>query len=109
MHENHICIYSFLIIVFLIQSSNNYLIFPFKTTNIPFKEQENTTNKLIEYFLSQININQFYTTVSFGNPPKSLDCYLSFEQSVFSILSNNCLKGSESSYDPKLSSKFNNQ
>jgi len=109
MHENRICIYSFLIIAFLIQSSNNYLIFPFKTTKIPFKEQENSDIKTIENFLSQININQLYTTVSFGNPPRNIDCYLSFEQSVFSILSNNCLKGSESSYDPKFSSKFKNQ
>jgi len=109
MHDNQICIYSFLIISFLIQNSSNYLIFPFKTTNISFKERENTTIKTIEDFLSQININQLYTTVSFGDPPTNIDCYLSFQQSVFSILSNNCLKGSESSYDPKLSSKFNNQ
>ena len=109
MHENRIYISSLLIIHLLIQSSNNYIIFPFKTTTIPFKERQNATIKSIENFLSQININQLYTTISFGNPPKSIDFYLSMQQSVFSILSNNCLKGSESSYDPKLSSKFNNQ
>ena len=79
MHKNRICIYSFLIIQFLIQSSNNYLIFPFKTTNIPFKEPENSSLIIFENFLSQININQLYTTISFGNQPKSIDCYLSFE------------------------------
>ena len=80
---------------------------PFKTTNIPF--QEIITNSTIENFLSQIDTNQLYTTLSFGSPSKNIDIYLSMEQLAFSILSNNCLRGSYSSYDPSLSNTFKNE
>lgn len=106
MYENKKISISFLIIIFLVKISNNYIVLPFKITNIPFQE---TNDSIIENFLSQININQLYTTISFGNPPKNIDFYLSMEQLVFSVLSNNCIKGSESSYDPTLSSTFQNQ
>lgn len=97
----------FLINFILFQNSYNYIVLPFKKTNIPF--QEIITNSTIENFLSQIDTNQLYTTLSFGSPSKSIDIYLSMEQLAFSILSNNCLRGSYSSYDPSLSNTFKNE
>ena len=99
--------FSLLIILLIIQNSNNYIVLPFKSTKIPFKESNNIST--IENFLSQIDTNQLYTTLSFGSPSKNIDFYLSMDQLAFSILSNNCIKGSYSSYDPSLSNTFINQ
>ena len=107
MHENIFSKFSLIIILFIFQNSYNYIILPFKTTNIPFEESKNSSN--IENFLLQIDTNQLYTTLSFGNPSKNIDFYISMDQISFSILSNNCLKGSESSYNPHLSETFKNE
>ena len=106
MNDNILIIFSILIFLVIINNSNNYIILPFKSTNIQF-QYSNIISK-IENFLSQIDINQLYTTLSFGSPPKNIDFYLSMKQLSFSILSNNCIKGSHSSYDPSLSDNFIN-
>ena len=95
------------IILYIISYSNNYIILPFKTTNTSFKEEDNAT--IIENFLSQINTNQLFTTLSFGSPYKNIDFYFLMEQLSFSVLSNKCLKGSSSTYNPTLSNTFKNQ
>lgn len=97
----------YIIILCIISYSYNYIILPFKTTNIPFKDKENTT--IIDNFLSQIDTNQLFTTLSFGNPAKNIDFYFSMEQLAFAVLSNHCLKGSYSTYNPTLSNTFKNQ
>ena len=107
MNFNLAVIFFFLIIFTLIQNTKNYIVLPFKTTNIPF--QDLNSDSAIENFLSQIDINQPYTTLSFGNPSKNVDVYLSMKNLAFSISSNNCLKDSYSSYDPSLSNTFKNE
>ena len=107
MYRNNIFTLFFVIILLIIPNSNNYIILPFRTTNIPFQESNNIS--IIENFLAKINTNQLYTTLSFGNPAKNIDFYISMEQLSFSILSNNCLKGSDSSYNPSLSNTFKNE
>ena len=107
MYKNNIFTMFFVIILLIIPNSNNYIILPFRTTNIPFQESNNIS--IIENFLTKINTNQLYTTLSFGNPAKNIDFYISMEQLSFSILSNNCLKGSDSSYNPSLSNTFKNE
>ena len=97
----------FLIIFILLQNINNYIVLPFKTTKIPFQNFD--TNSTIENFLSQIDINQIYTTLSFGNPSKNIDIYISMQHLAFSVTSNNCLKDSYSSYEPSKSSTFKNE
>ena len=97
----------FIFIFLLMICSNNYIILPFKTTNFPFHEPRNNMSN-IENFLSQINNNQLYTSISLGNPAKNIDFYLSMEQLGFSVLTNNCKKGSNSSYSPNLSNTFKN-
>ena len=99
----------FLFILIIFKNSNCYIVLPFKFTNIPFQEPNNSSDSIIENFLSQININQLYATLSLGNPPRNIDFYLSMEQTYFSVLKNNCLKGSNSSYDPSLSDTFKNE
>ena len=102
-------IFYFLFILIIFKNSNCYIVLPFKFTNIPFQEPNNSSDSIIDNFLSQININQLYATLSLGNPPRNIDFYLSMEQIYFSVLKNNCLKGSNSSYDPSLSDTFKNE
>ena len=107
MYGNILSKFSLIIIIFIFKKSYNYIILPFKTTNIPFEESKNNSN--IENFLSQIDTNQLYTTLFFGKPSKKIDFYISMDQISFSILSNNCLKGSDSFYNPHLSETFKNE
>jgi len=109
MYENLINIFYFLFILIIFKNSNCYIVLPFKFTNIPFQEPINNSFSIIENFLSQININQLYATLSLGNPSRNIDLYLSMEQVYFSVLHNNCLKGSNSSYNPSLSDTFKNE
>ena len=109
MCENLKYIFYFLFILIFFKKSNCYIVLPFKFTNIPFQESNNSSYSIIENFLSQININQLYTTLSLGNPPQNIDFYLSMEQIYFSVLKNNCLKGSNSSYNPSSSDTFRNE
>ena len=109
MYENLINILYFLFILIIFKKSNCYIVLPFKLTTIPFKESSNSSHSMFENFLSQININQLYTTLSLGNPSRNIDFYFSMEQVYFSVLKNNCLKGSNSSYDPSLSDTFKNE
>lgn len=92
------------LLIILFKAFTSYIILPFKSTNIQFYDSNNIS--MIENFLSQINTNQLYTTLSFGTPPKNIDFYLTMEQLPFSILSNNCINGSESSYNPFFSKTF---
>ena len=103
-----IFIIHFIIISLIISFINSeYIILPFKSTYI--KTNLNNNNNSIDnvsYYLSELDINQIYSTLSFGNPTKYLEFYLTMEQSFFAVLSNYCLKGSYSSYNPNSSKKI---
>ena len=99
----------YLLLVFITNSSNSYLILPFNSTHINLKLKENI-NKLnsVQNLLSEINKNQLFSIVQIGNPPKNIECYLSMETTVIAILSDFCPNGSISLYNPHLSKNFKN-
>ena len=98
----------FIIIIFSVISSN-YIILPFHSTDIKLNLQEkiNKINSL-DYLLSEININQLFSTIQIGSPPRTLEFYLSMDTTVYSILTNFCPENSFSSYNPNLSKNFKN-
>ena len=89
-----------LIILFLLKNTNNYIVLPFKTTNISFNNTHIISDNPIEDFLSKININKIYTSISFGDPKQNIDFYFSMNEFITSIDLNNCLKYSKSTYNP---------
>lgn len=92
----------------LIITSYNYIILPFKSTNISIN-LINTLTTPIENILSEINKNQLYSLVSFGNPPKNLEFYFTMKKSYYAILSNFCKNGTSTSYNPFFSTNFTNK
>ena len=100
----------FIIISLIINCINNkHIILPFKTTNIKINLNNNNNNDSIDkvsYYLSELDTNQIYSTLPFGNPTKSLEFYLTMEQSFFAVLSNYYPKGSYSSYNPNSSKQI---
>ena len=109
-HKNNNIIFSFYVLTvsFLMKKSINYIVLPFKKTNIPFNISNETIDNPIEDFLSKININKIYTQISFGAPSKSIDFYFSMNEYITSINLNSCLKYSKSSYTPLSSKKYKN-
>ena len=97
-----------LIISFLINSSNNYIVLPFKTTNIPINNINKISDNPIEDFLSKININKIYTSISLGTPENNIDFYFSMNEYITSIDLNSCLINSKSTYNPSYSKSFKN-
>ena len=103
-------IFSFYIFIFsfLIKKSNNYIVLPFRTTNLSSINSNETTDNLIQELLYKLNIDKIYTQVSLGNPSNSIDFYFSMEEFITSIDSNICLKNSKSSYNPSKSKSYKN-
>ena len=97
-----------LIISFLINSSNNYIVLPFKTTNIPINNINKISDNPVEDFLSKININKIYTSISLGTPENNIDFYFSMNEYITSIDLNSCLINSKSTYNPSYSKSFKN-
>ena len=96
-----------LIIFLMIDVSNNYIVLPFKLTNTKLNINYNAVNEADE-FLSELNKNQIYSVIPFGNPEKNLEVYLSNEKSISAVLTNFCREGTPSSYDPNYSNNFKN-
>ena len=107
-HKNNNIFFSFCIITvcFLIKTSNNYIVLPFKITSIQFNITNEDKDNPIEDFLSKININKIYTQISLGDPSKSIDLYFSMNEYITSIDKNTCLKNSKSSYLPLNSKNY---
>ena len=99
-------IFSFLIILAVLQTSKNYIILPFKYTNISLKDIDKREKNPIEKFLSLMNNNKIYTSISFGSPYQSIDFYFSMNQYPTSINQNTCLINSISSYNPQKSTNL---
>ena len=97
-----------LIIFLLINSSNNYIVLPFKTTNIPINNINKISDNPVEDFLSKININKIYTSISLGTPENNIDFYFSMNEYITSIDLNSCLINSKSTYNPSYSKSFKN-
>ena len=107
-HKNNNIFFSYCILTvcFLIKKSNNYIVLPFKITNIPFNITNEAIDNPIEDFLSKININKIYTQISLGDRSKSIDFYFSMNEYITSIDKNTCLKYSKSSYMPLNSKNY---
>jgi len=85
---------------------NNYIILPFKITNISFSEINGKFDDPVQEFLYKINFNKIYTPISFGTPKNTIDFYFSMNEYISSIGLNSCLKNSESSYSPYNSQSY---
>ena len=97
------------LLFFLIDHSNNYIIFPFKSTKISLDLDDYSHKKNpIDFLLPELNKNQLFTTISIGNPPNDLEFYFTMDNNLYGILSGYCRKGSLSSYNPNLSHNFHN-
>ena len=103
-----IFIIHFIIISLIINYINNeYIILPFKSTNIKINLYNNNNSiDKVSYYLSELDANQIYSTIPLGNPAKSLEFYLTMDQSFFALLLNYCPIGSSSSYNPNSSKKI---
>ena len=66
-------LYFFIIIFCITKTSKNILVFPFKSTNLEIKIED---NQMIDDILSQLNKNQLYTSIGFGIPTKNIDFFL---------------------------------
>ena len=99
----------YLLISFIIKSSNSYIILPFNSTHISLNLNEsiNTINSL-DYLLLEINKNQIFSNIQIGNPPKNIEFYLSMETTFYAILTNFCPQNSLSLYNPYFSQNFKN-
>ena len=95
-----------LIIITLINNVNNYIILPFKSNNIKISFNDDAFDK-VKDFLSEMNKNQLFTLIPFGNPQKYLEFYFTMEKTIYSVLSNFCPEGTFSSYSPLYSKTFN--
>ena len=99
--------FCFLILLPIINYSNNYIIFPFNSTHISLKLDENLDKfNSAESLLVEINKNQLYVTISMGNPPRNIEFYLTMDNTIYGILSGYCPIGSFSLYNPYLSKNF---
>ena len=97
-------LYFFIIIFSIAKTSKNILVFPFKSTNLELKLDD---NEMIDNILSQLNKNQLYTSIGFGIPTKNIDFFLSIKIRMFSVLKNYCTEINNSTYIPEKSKRFN--
>ena len=80
-HKNIHFNFIFFIIITLLVISNNYIILPFKSIHIAHNEGNIKDDRNeIEKILSILNGEIIYTSISFGNPPSSIDFYFSMEK-----------------------------
>ena len=94
-------------LLFLIKSFNNYIIIPFKLTNKEIYLNGSSIDN-IDQFIKEINKNKPYSKIPFGTPEKDLEIYYTMEKTSSAILSNYCLKGTNTSYIPNLSNSYRN-
>ena len=108
LNEYIIKFYMYILIIFAsINNTNNYIILPFKSNNIKISFNDDAFDK-VKDFLSEMNKNQLYTLIPFGNPQKYIEFYLTMEKTIYSVLSNFCPEGTFSSYSPYFSKTFKN-
>ena len=91
----------------LLNNVNNYIILPFKSNNIKISFNDDAFD-MVKDFLSEMNKNQLYTLIPFGNPQKYIEFYFTMEKTIYSVLSNFCPEGTFSSYSPYFSKTFKN-
>ena len=106
--EHIIMLYLYILIILtLINNANNYIILPFKSNNIEISFNDDAFDK-VKDFLSEMNKNQLFTLIPFGNPQKYIEFYFTMEKTIYSVLSNFCPEGTFSSYSPHFSKTFKN-
>ena len=96
----------FLLLIILIELSNNYIVFPFKSTNPKLNIIYDTSSNFVNKFMEEIDKNKLYTTILIGEPKKELVMYLSMLDSHFGIMKDYCTKEVISTYDPYSSNSF---
>ena len=92
--------------LFLIKSSNTYLVFPFKSTNLKLNIVYDNSSDFVNKFMEEMNKNKLYTTISIGDPQKEVIMYLSMLDSYIGIMKDYCTKDVISTYDPYTSNSF---
>ena len=97
--------YYFLLLL-LIELSNSYLVFPFKTTNLKLNIVYDSSSDFVNKFMEEMSKNKLYTTISVGDPKREAVMYLSMLDSYFGIVKNYCTKDVTSTYDPYNSKSF---
>ena len=96
----------FLLLIILIELSNNYIVFPFKSTNPKLNIIYDTSSNFVNKFMEEIDKNKLYTSILIGEPKKELVMYLSMLDSHFGIMKDYCTKEVISTYDPYSSNSF---
>ena len=90
----------------LIELSNCYLVFPFKSTKLKLNIVYDSSSEFVTNFMDEMSKNKLYTTISVGDPQKEVVMYLSMLDSYFGIMKNYCTKDVISTYDPYTSKRF---
>ena len=101
---NHIN-YFFLTLI-VIKFSNNYIVFPFKSTNPKLNIIYDNSSNFVIKFMEEMDKNKIYTKLPIGDPKKELVMYLSMLDSYFGIMKDYCTKEVTSTYDPYFSNSF---
>ena len=94
------------IFIILLELSNSYLVFPFKTTNLKLNIIYDSSSDFVNKFMEEMSKNKLYTTISVGDPQKEVVMYLSMLDSYFGIMKYYCTKDVTSTYDPYESKSF---
>ena len=76
------------IIISLLKISKTYIILPFKTTNILPNDNNFKNENHIEQFLSMINKQKIYTSISCGTKQNTIDFLFSMDQYISTINKN---------------------
>ena len=95
-----------LLLIILIELSNNYIVFPFKSTNTKLNIIYNSSSNFVNKFMEEMDRNKLYTTIPIGEPKKEIVMYFSMLDSYFGIMKDYCTKEVTSTYDPYSSNSF---
>jgi hypothetical protein len=95
-----------LLLIIIIELSNSYIVFPFKSTNPKLNIIYNTSSNFVNKFMEEMDKNKIYTTIHIGEPKKEIVMYLSMLDSYFGIMKDYCTQEVISTYDPYSSYSF---
>ena len=97
-----------IIYICLFNISFEYIVVPFHFINDRTKTDYNLNQITGKEFL-ELTTNKLVSTISIGNPLKSLELYITMDYNLFFIGKGYCEKNSQSFYEPFSSSTFKNE
>ena len=97
-------IYYFFILISIIVSCNNYLVFPFTIKNPILKGSNNIINA--SEYIKYTKNNQIAINVYMGTPKKEIEIYLTMEQYDFIVGKGFCVQNPNSLYEQTFSSTY---